>query len=241
MLFPLIKVGFDLFRYNFSHWAMLQEGALADTTGRRILSVFAGQNALWFGLVPFWNLGIEMYLDNLWSFGPMDLLLSEWRMPLWIFPLIFSFGILYWVFKVFAHFREKKKLLSSIMPIKTIDGVQIAYSDKVSSPIFLMRHILVPKSFMGKPLEAVIAHELHHKKRFDHVTIYAIELFCSIFWFIPFLSRWMRRWETQRELCCDLSALKTGIKPAEYVDILLENAHERALKMAMPFGSSAQI
>jgi beta-lactamase regulating signal transducer with metallopeptidase domain len=72
----------------------------------------------------------------------------------------------------------------------------------------------------------VLSHELAHVKRWDTL-IEALALFSTIvFWFNPLVWYAVKRLRIERETDCDNVVLRTGAKPSEYAELLLNIAAE---------------
>jgi beta-lactamase regulating signal transducer with metallopeptidase domain len=70
----------------------------------------------------------------------------------------------------------------------------------------------------------VLSHELAHVKRWDTL-IEAFALFTTIvFWFNPLVWYAVRRLRIERETDCDNAVLRTGAKPSEYAELLMNIA-----------------
>jgi beta-lactamase regulating signal transducer with metallopeptidase domain len=70
----------------------------------------------------------------------------------------------------------------------------------------------------------VLSHELAHVKRWDTLTE-MFALFATIlYWFNPFVWFAVRRMRIERETDCDNAVLKTGVKPSDYAELLMNIA-----------------
>lgn len=244
LLLPLLKTGIDLFRYDALRWVGPSVDQLADCINRRTLTICAGKDVHWMGIFPYWQLGIGMFLDLSRSFGCADLLVSQLNVSkhvLALCPFLLSVGPFIWIYKFIHTFSKRRALLASTTTIGTQQGVVIAESPLIVSPLLLGRYILIPPSMADSDLQAVIAHEMHHRRRLDHLSIYLIEGLRSFFWFIPLLNRWMSEWEIQRELSCDLKAIKTEIDPDQYVNVLLHYSEMHLSKNQLPLSAAGKM
>jgi Flp pilus assembly protein TadD len=66
-------------------------------------------------------------------------------------------------------------------------------------------------------MQAVVAHEMAHIRRWDNLTAALARAAASVFWFHPLLWWLERRMLAERETACDEMVLGTGIAPEEYV------------------------
>lgn len=107
----------------------------------------------------------------------------------------------------------------------------IAESVRVSTPVVVgitKPMILFPSSLlsglsMGE-IEAILAHELAHIRRFDHMLILIQRITESLFFFHP--TTWMisRRITEDRELCCDDFVISSGTDVVDYATSLVKVA-----------------
>ncbi len=67
----------------------------------------------------------------------------------------------------------------------------------------------------------VLRHELAHITNRDDLLTLATMVLLSFFWFHPIAHWAYRRVRMNNELCCDETVLASGIRPAEYVDTLM--------------------
>jgi beta-lactamase regulating signal transducer with metallopeptidase domain len=93
--------------------------------------------------------------------------------------------------------------------------------------------VILPSSaarWTGTRLELVLAHELAHVRRWDWLTQLGAHLACAICWFLP-LTWWaLREFRKERERACDDAVLRTGARPTEYAEHLVQLA--RAMQRA---------
>jgi beta-lactamase regulating signal transducer with metallopeptidase domain len=106
--------------------------------------------------------------------------------------------------------------------------VQVLQSTMVSSPIVVgcfRSVILLPPSFiLGVPtsqLEAILAHELAHVKRYDYITNLLQTLTETLFFYHPAVWWLSHRVRTERENCCDDLAVAALGNKVEYGRALL--------------------
>ncbi len=70
----------------------------------------------------------------------------------------------------------------------------------------------------------VLSHELAHVKRWDTLIETFVLLTTIVYWFNPFVWYAVRRLRIERETDCDNAVLRTGAKPSEYAELLMNIA-----------------
>jgi len=114
-------------------------------------------------------------------------------------------------------------------------------------------HLLLPADAVGwdgERLQAVLAHELAHVKRWDCQTQLLAQIACALHWLDPLA--WFALWRIslERERACDDTALASGIVAADYAEHLIgvisglsrqELASYTALAMARPSRLAARL
>jgi len=93
---------------------------------------------------------------------------------------------------------------------------------------------------------AVLVHELSHIRRGDCTTQALANLACILFWFHPFVWRAAEQMRRERERACDDAVLKSGSRPSDYADQLLEIASSlgrrgRPAFLEVPMARSSQL
>ena len=96
--------------------------------------------------------------------------------------------------------------------------------------------VLLPVSIVSEltpdQLRAILAHEMAHLKRYDHVVVLFQRIVEAVLFFHPTTWWLSRRLDSQRELCCDDLVLQTGTNPLEYAETLLLVAQSRKANAA---------
>ncbi len=91
--------------------------------------------------------------------------------------------------------------------------------------------VLLPVSIVSEltpdQLRAILAHEMAHLKRYDHVVVVFQRIVEAVLFFHPTTWWLSRRLDSQRELCCDDLVLQTGTSPLEYAETLFLVAQSR--------------
>ena len=107
----------------------------------------------------------------------------------------------------------------------------VAWCDRVLVPVVIgtiKPAILLPASLATGltpgQLQLVIAHELAHLYRWDHVALVFQRVVEAVFFFHPAVWYISRRLSVERELCCDELVLRAGSNASEYAESLLRVA-----------------
>ncbi|MCF7955899.1 MAG: carboxypeptidase regulatory-like domain-containing protein, partial [Phycisphaerae bacterium] len=86
--------------------------------------------------------------------------------------------------------------------------------------------LLVPVSMLTELpadyLQAIIAHELAHIRRYDYLVNFCQMLIEAIFFFNPAVWWISRQIRIEREVCCDTAGIETTGKPIQYAKILFD-------------------
>lgn len=118
----------------------------------------------------------------------------------------------------------------------------IYLSGKVQSPavygIFRPR-IVLPKSYAGKPMDYVLAHERMHIRRRDNLWRAAALVIAAMHWFNPLAWLFLKRFLADMELACDERVISRydGAQRKEYARALLA-CQDTAALFTSPFGGA---
>jgi beta-lactamase regulating signal transducer with metallopeptidase domain len=118
--------------------------------------------------------------------------------------------------------------------------VALYLSDEVISPLAMgvwRTAIILPVSAVMQlspsQLEAVLAHEMAHVRRWDYLgNLFQTAVECLLF-FHPAVWWVSRRTRDLRELCCDEVAAKSCVDPAIYVEALLQLEEQRTMRLQL--------
>ncbi len=104
----------------------------------------------------------------------------------------------------------------------------LALSERVLVPIVVgvaKPAILLPAAALTRltpaQLETVIAHELAHLRRFDHLVLLGQRVLEAVMFFHPAVWWISRSIDSARERCCDDLVLQVGAEPADYAESLV--------------------
>lgn len=106
--------------------------------------------------------------------------------------------------------------------------VHVFISHLVHSPVtigYIKPIILLPVAAVNnlnpQQVEAVLLHELSHIKRYDYLINFIITLLQTLFYFNPFVKRFVSVIEFEREKCCDEMVLQFQYDKVSYASALL--------------------
>src|SRR5215217_1957370 len=106
--------------------------------------------------------------------------------------------------------------------------VFVYVSEIVKSPVtigYIKPIILLPVAALNnlstQQVEAVLLHELSHIKRYDYLINFIITLLQTLFYFNPFVKRFVSQIEFEREKCCDELVLQFEYDKISYASALL--------------------
>ena len=104
----------------------------------------------------------------------------------------------------------------------------VAYCDRVAVPAVvgvLRPAILLPVTLATgltpEQVHLVIAHEMAHIRRWDHLMMLAQWIAESVLFFHPAVWYLSHRLSVERELCCDSLVVTSGARPSDYAETLL--------------------
>jgi len=119
----------------------------------------------------------------------------------------------------------------------------VAWCDRVLVPVVIgtiKPAILLPASLATGltpgQLQLVIAHELAHLCRWDHIAFVFQRVVEAVFFFHPAVWYISRRLSVERELCCDELVLRAGSNAGEYAESLL-----RVAELSRPAATAAPL
>ena len=119
--------------------------------------------------------------------------------------------------------------------LRLAHSVSLHISDEVFSPLAMgiwRAAVIIPVSAVASlppdQLEAVLAHELAHIRRWDYIGNLLQTAIECLFFFHPAVWWMSRRTRDLREMCCDEVAARTCIDPGIYAEALLHLEERRA-------------
>lgn len=179
---------------------------------------------------------------------PTAINLWKWQKA---FFFAWVFGTLIGLVRIFYALRGAVKLRTQASPIKEtwVNELLERLKHKQIVPIFSSAHIqvaavcgllkpiiLIPASQLTTlapaQLKAIIAHELAHIQRYDHVVNFLQLIIEAFLFFNPFLWWVSSQVRVEREACCDAIAVDATGQTLNYIRTLVniaENAHSVTL------------
>jgi beta-lactamase regulating signal transducer with metallopeptidase domain len=186
------------------------------------------------------------------SDGAIVATIQQWTLPLWALGVAFSSMRLFVSWRHVAQLRRSARTASSavIEVLSTVErrlGVHrratLALTELADSPIVVgwwRPMILLPAVAMAEltreQLEAVLAHELAHVRRYDDVVNLGQVLVETVLFYHPatwWISARVRR---ERERCCDDAAVALSGDPATFVRALLTLERTRSVSPTLAIG-----
>jgi beta-lactamase regulating signal transducer with metallopeptidase domain len=123
------------------------------------------------------------------------------------------------------EYRLFVKKVAALLGIKK--DVRLYLSDLITSPVtigYLKPIILLPVAALNnlspKQTEAILLHELSHIRRYDYLVNMIITFVSTIFYFNPFIKKFISVIEEEREACCDEIVLQFEYDRFSYASAL---------------------
>jgi len=238
LAFLFILPRFALVRYRIATtWLFLFAGSMAamflyfyDPAGGSGTAVAGSLNTL-----PLYNQ----------TFTANDLL----KLCCYYSTYVYFTGIFFYILHTLSSFRHIRSIrkggepvtgmwLERFMKLKEKAGrlpdVLLLESDRIDTPFlsgFIRPAIVIPTAMIAQlpysQVETILAHELFHLKRLDHVVNFFQRIVEILFFYNPafwILSRIVRK---EREFCCDDMVLKVVPQPLDYARALYKLALEQ--------------
>ena len=180
----------------------------------------------------------------------IDSVLSQLRTMAPVIAFVYLVGVLMMLVRLAVAFCGGHRLTSLGQPVadKSIVDVlaaqaerlalkavpMVAYCERIAVPVVvgvLKPVILLPAAMMSgltsQELAAVLAHELAHVKRFDHILIVVQRILEAVLFFHPAVWWFGRRIHDLREHACDDLVIQGGTDRMDYARSLLRVAEMR--------------
>jgi beta-lactamase regulating signal transducer with metallopeptidase domain len=129
----------------------------------------------------------------------------------------------------------QKRFAKVVAQLRLVHPVRLRVSAQVISPMAMgiwrtsvILPLSVAMSLPAEQLEAVLAHELAHIRRWDYFCNLVQTAIECVFFFHPAVWWISRRTRELREMCCDEIAARTCADPGIYAEALLQMEEQRA-------------
>ncbi len=202
-----------------------------------------GAGIFWFGFTFFTFYSRDGY-DSFFDSPPFAINFPFWNLFLSSISLIYILLLLIPAFRFAANWRHighlkkfglDKAALEYRLFVKKIaqqlgikHTVRVYISQFVQSPVtigYLKPIILIPigalTNLTPHQTEAVLLHELAHIKRYDYLINFIIMLLQTLFYFNPFVKKFVSIIEFHRENCCDELVVQFEYDKISYASALL--------------------
>lgn len=189
----------------------VESGTIWETFESQFLVVFGwfdANRSLWLGI---WTLGVLVLIGRLAG------------------SLIYCFQLRRSRIALPPHLERLASDIKSKLNLTR--DIVVASSQKVSQAVatgIIKPVVLIPVSWVSElplsAIEAVLAHELAHVKRWDLWVNLLQRLTETVFFFHPLVWWLSRTISSEREICCDQLAIRATGKPMKYVETLAQIA-----------------
>ena len=132
-----------------------------------------------------------------------------------IYGIVAFVFLLRWVFAVVGIFRLKRW-----GSCEEWEGMLVVRNNRVASPFSFFKMIFVNRKLQGETLRVVLAHEKTHIEHKHYRDTLAIEMYCILFWFNPFVWLVKRELKALHEFEVDRYLLNHGIELSKYQHII---------------------
>ena len=235
-LLPFLKVFYDLFFMDHSHWAFLHgKNVLNAIPNSRILSAYLGTKGK-----PFAGVRLHFLDGDTFSIG--DIGAETIGMPLLaagcsLVVLVTLSSLTCFFLRLCKAMQWQRKL-----PLEKMGSNIYSTSEPLKSPILIgvwKSRIVIPKNLLkalsDKEVEAIYQHERQHLLWKDNLLSIICDGISALFWFIPFQQIVSKKASFYRELACDskseteplLGALKKTATHAPSVASLAFSSSDR--------------
>jgi len=155
-----------------------------------------------------------------------------------IIILVYLAGLLFFLGRFVFRLLQISILIHK-NPVQQVGSVKFVFIHKDFSPFSFSRYIFVnPEKRSEKGYEKMLAHEMEHINQGHTFDVLILEIMTFFQWFNPFM--WMLKSviRENHEFLADRAVLNTGISPAKYKQLLLNQVVGIQFEMANNFNSS---
>jgi len=175
-----------------------------------------------------------------------------WLVLLWAGGVLAMGGRIVWQWRALMRLTQSwaessveldAALLSLKKRFAILQRVRVLVSERVDTPMlvgWLRPVVLLPAAvvlgFPRQQIELIVAHELCHLRRYDHLVNFAQVLVETVFFYHPVVHWISREVRNERELCCDKLVLGSDVgAPRDYAHALaaLEDLRQSSGALAL--------
>jgi TonB family protein len=175
-----------------------------------------------------------------------------WLVLLWAGGVLAMGGRIVWQWRALMRLTQSwaessveldAALLSLKKRFAILERVRVLVSERVDTPMlvgWLRPVVLLPAAvvlgFPRQQIELIVAHELCHLRRYDHLVNFAQVLVETVFFYHPVVHWISREVRNERELCCDKLVLGSDVgAPRDYAHALaaLEDLRQSSGALAL--------
>jgi len=175
-----------------------------------------------------------------------------WLVLLWAGGVLAMGGRIVWQWRALMRLTQSwaessveldAALLSLKKRFAILQRVRVLVSERVDTPMlvgWLRPVVLLPTAvvlgFPRQQIELIVAHELCHLRRYDHLVNFAQVLVETVFFYHPVVHWISREVRNERELCCDKLVLGSDVgAPRDYAHALaaLEDLRQSSGALAL--------
>lgn len=175
-----------------------------------------------------------------------------WLVLLWAGGVLAMGGRIVWQWRALMRLTESwaessveldAALLSLKKHFAILQRVRVLVSERVDTPMlvgWLKPVVLLPAAvvlgFPRQQIELIVAHELCHLRRHDHLVNFAQVMIETVFFYHPIVHWISREVRNERELCCDKLVLGSDVgAPRDYARALaaLEDLRQSSGSLAL--------
>ena len=206
---------------------------------------------------PLTESSINLPPASLWQ-SLSSLTLAAWLLLLWATVILIALARIVW------QFRSLRRLLATTagageaerivveqcaarLGLKRLPTVRVAEGEGSPMVCGVRRTTLVlPAALVEEidrpALRQIVLHELAHLQRRDLLTVWAIHLMRTVYWFNP-VAHWIAyRAGLERELACDrLAMVNSGVSVATYAHTLIDAAGRKTQPLVLNAAVTARL
>lgn len=139
---------------------------------------------------------------------------------------LFVLGLGTWFIRFLSSLQGLRRIIHESVDIRVAGKTKILVNSNVKTPCSFWlfgSYVLLPENILDQRQELlmVLSHELQHHRQGDTRLIYFLELIKGLFFFNPFIHRWIKEMNLLQEIRCDQKVMeRKSYTPKEYVETL---------------------